>query len=66
MLYYAEQDSTGSVGHFLPNLDTKIVEDGRDITAFGAVRELCVRGPAIVKGYYENDEANKREWHEDG
>lgn len=67
MLYYAEQDYTGSVGRFLPNLDAKIVdEDGRDITGDGVVGELCVRGPTIVKGYYENEEANKRDWDEDG
>lgn len=64
MLYYTEQDSTGSLGRCLPNLDAKIVdEDGRDIIGFG---ELCVRGPMIVKGYYENEEANKRDRDEDG
>ena len=66
MLFYTEQDSTGSLGCFLPNLDAKIVdEDGRDIIGFGVVGELCVRGPMIVKGYYENEEANKRDWDED-
>jgi len=54
-------------GRFLPNLDAKIVdEDGRDIIGFGVVGELCVRGPMIVKGYYENEEADKRDWDEDG
>jgi 4-coumarate--CoA ligase len=67
MLYYAEQDPTGSVGRFLLNLDAKIVnEDRRDIIDFGVVGELCVRGPTIVKGYYDNEEANKRDWDEDG
>ena len=66
MLFYTEQDSTGSLGCFLPNLDAKIVdEDGRDIIGFGVVGELCVRRPMIVKGYYENEEANKRDWDED-
>ena len=45
MLCYAEQESTGSPGRFLPNLDAKIVdEDGRDIIGFSVVGELCVRG----------------------
>ena len=65
MLYYVEQYSTGSVGRFL--LDAKIVdEDGRDIIGFGVVGELCVRGLMIVKGYCENEEANKRDWDGDG
>ena len=64
MLYYAEQDSTGSVGRFLPNLDAK--EDRWNITGFGVVDELCVRGPTIVKGYFESEGANKRDWDEEG
>ena len=56
-----------SPGRFLPNLDAKIVdEDGRDIIGFGVVGELCVRGPMIVKEYYENEEANRGGWDEDG
>jgi 4-coumarate--CoA ligase len=67
MLCYAEQDSTGSPGCFLPNLDAKIVDkDGRDIIGFDVVGELCVSGPMIVKRYYENEEANKRAWDDDG
>jgi 4-coumarate--CoA ligase len=67
MLCYAEQDSTGSPGRFLPNLDAKIVDkDGRDIIGFDVVGELCVSGPMIVKRYYENEEANKRAWDDDG
>lgn len=67
VLYCTEQDSTGSLGRFLPNLYAKIVDgDGRDITGFGVTGELCVKGPMIVKGHYENEEANKRDWDEDG
>ncbi|OCL14379.1 4-coumarate-CoA ligase-like protein [Glonium stellatum] len=67
MLYYPEQDSTGSVGRFLPGLDAKIVdEDGRDISGLGVAGELCVRGPTVVQGYFENEEANRRDWDEDG
>jgi acyl-CoA synthetase (AMP-forming)/AMP-acid ligase II len=64
---YPEKDDTGSVGRPLPNLDLKLVdENGKDISAYGVRGELCARGPTIVRGYFENPEANKRDWDEDG
>jgi 4-coumarate--CoA ligase len=67
MFYYPEDDVTGSVGRMLPNLDVKLVdEDGKDITAYNVRGEICIRGPTITKGYFENPEANKRDWDEGG
>ncbi|KAJ4372523.1 hypothetical protein N0V83_004298 [Neocucurbitaria cava] len=67
MLHYPEHDPTGSVGRFLPNLDAKLVDDeGADVTDFDVVGELCVRGPLIVKGYFNNPEANRLAWDQDG
>lgn len=64
---YPEKDDTGSVGRPIPNLDLKLVdEDGKDISAYGVRGELCVRGPTIVRGYFENPEANKRDWDDEG
>lgn len=66
MLHYPEHDPTGSVGRFLPNQDAKLVDDnGRDITDFDIAGELCVRGPLIVKGYFNNPEANRLAWDDD-
>lgn len=71
--YYPEQDFTGSVGRMLPNCDAKVVdEDGNDVSGTKSadgtpVRgELCMRGPIIVRGYYNNVEANRRDWDEEG
>lgn len=60
-------EATGSVGQMLPNMDAKLVDDnGNDITDFDVQGELCVRGPLVIKGYFENPEANARDWDKDG
>jgi 4-coumarate--CoA ligase len=67
MVHYPEHDLTGSVGRFLPNHDSKLVDDeGNDITDYDVAGELCVRGPLIVKGYFNNAEANRLAWDGDG
>ena len=67
MLYYPEYDPTGSVGRMVPTLDAKLIdEDGKDISNYDVRGELCVRGPTIINGYFENPEANARDWDGDG
>ena len=63
---YPESDFTGSVGRPIPNLDLKLVDDtGKDISGYDVRGELCVRGPTVIRGYFENPEANERDWDED-
>lgn len=40
------------VGYLIPNLEAKIVDDEGDIVPFGASGELCVRGHAVMAGYW--------------
>lgn len=64
---YPERDITASVGRPLPCIDAKLVDDdGNDITAYDVRGEMCVRGPTIIKGYFENPEANSRDFDKDG
>ncbi|KAK3208265.1 hypothetical protein GRF29_77g114393 [Pseudopithomyces chartarum] len=67
MIHYPEHDVTGSVGRFLPNHDAKLVDgEGRDITDYDVAGELCVRGPLVVKGYHNNDAANRSSFDREG
>lgn len=44
----------GTIGVPLPNTDVKIVdsETGQNVLSIGEVGELCVRGPQVMKGYW--------------
>ncbi|KAF2165801.1 hypothetical protein M409DRAFT_67128 [Zasmidium cellare ATCC 36951] len=67
MSRYPLDDATGSVGNMLPNMDSKLVdEDGNDISGYDRRGELCVRGPLVCQGYFDNPEANARDWDSDG
>lgn len=61
-------DYFGSVGTPVPNLELKIVdEDGKDVSHVPEVRgEICVRGPTVMKGYFENEEANREAFDDEG
>ncbi|CAG5179422.1 uncharacterized protein ALTATR162_LOCUS9247 [Alternaria atra] len=62
---WPEEDSTGSVGKFVPNLDVKLLDDeGRDITAYDVRGELAVRGPTVTSGYV--GVARERDFDEEG
>ena len=49
----------GSIGVPIPNTDAKIVDlvTGEDVSV-GQIGELVVRGPQIMQGYWQDDEAN--------
>ncbi len=44
----------GSIGKTVPNVEAKLVDVNEE-----GIGELVVRGPSIMLGYYENEEANK-------
>ena len=50
-----------SIGKALPNLDVKIKDANEE-----GIGELLVKGPTVMLGYYQNEEATKETIDEDG
>ncbi|KAJ5787876.1 AMP-dependent synthetase/ligase [Penicillium paradoxum] len=67
MFPHPEHDDTGSVGRLIPNLEAKLIdEEGNNISAFGVRGEICVRGPTVTPGYFNNPEANAESFDSEG
>jgi acyl-CoA synthetase (AMP-forming)/AMP-acid ligase II len=67
MFDYPNDDDTGSVGYVLPGMEVKLVDDaGKDISGYDVVGEMCVRGPTVVLGYFNDPEANRSSYDSDG
>lgn len=50
----------GSVGHALPNLKLTIRDEQGNILPNGELGEVCVEGPTVMLGYYNDREATAR------
>lgn len=56
----------GSVGHAVPRMEVKVVDvDGND-AASGEPGEVCLRGPAVMRGYWNRPDATAEVLDEDG
>ncbi len=57
---------TGTIGLPLPSTEVLIRDDdGKDV-AIGEPGELCVRGPQVMKGYWQRPEATEQVMYPDG
>lgn len=50
----------GSVGIAIPNTEAFVVDDDGKPLPHGVIGELVIRGPHVMQGYWENDEATRR------
>lgn len=50
----------GSVGIAIPNTEAFVVDDDGKPVPQGIVGELVIRGPHVMQGYWENEEATRR------
>jgi long-chain acyl-CoA synthetase len=57
---------TGSIGLPLPSTDVALLDDeGRELP-LGEIGEICVRGPQVMKGYWNMPEETERAFTADG
>ncbi len=53
-------DKTGTIGLPFPSTDIKLIDDNGKEVAMGEMGELCVKGPQVMKGYWQRpDETAK-------
>lgn len=56
----------GSIGLPIPSTEIKVIDDQGNEMPVGEEGELCVRGPQVMLGYWENPEATAEAFTEDG
>jgi long-chain acyl-CoA synthetase len=56
----------GTIGIPVPGTDVKIVDEDENELPLGESGELCVRGPQVMKGYWQREEATKETMTKDG
>tara|TARA_R110001583_G_scaffold83286_1_gene220203 strand:- start:374 stop:2095 length:1722 start_codon:yes stop_codon:yes gene_type:complete len=56
----------GTVGQAMPGTALKCIDDNGDEVAVGERGELCVKGPQVMKGYWNRPEATKDSFTPDG
>jgi len=59
-------DKIGSIGMPLPSTELRIVDDNYNVLAQGQVGEIQIKGPQVMKGYYNRPKATadtiKNDW----
>lgn len=56
----------GTIGVPVPSTEVKIVDAEENELPLGEAGELCVRGPQVMKGYWQREEATKDTFTADG
>ena len=59
-------DRVGTIGLPLPNTDVCLLDDNNKEVAFGEAGELCVKGPQVMKGYWNRDDETAKVFDKDG
>ena len=53
----SEANQVGTIGIPVPSTLCKVIDDNGQELPLGEVGELCVKGPQVMKGYWQRDEA---------
>ena len=60
------QEFNGSIGLPIPSTDVCVKDDDGRQVALGEIGELCIRGPQVMKGYWQRQEETARTIDADG
>ena len=60
------EDFNGSIGLPLPSTDVSIRDDNDQEVALGNTGELCVKGPQVMREYWNNIDETKKSFTDDG
>jgi long-chain acyl-CoA synthetase len=60
------QDFSGTTGLPLPDTDVKLLDESGQEVALGESGEVCVKGPQVMQGYWNQPEANAAAFTPDG
>ncbi|MDO6442483.1 MULTISPECIES: AMP-binding protein [unclassified Marinobacter] len=56
----------GTIGLPVPSTQVKTIDDDGNETALGTPGELCVKGPQVMRGYWQRPEDTQKSFTEDG
>lgn len=57
---------TGNTGLPVPSTDVKLLDENNREAGIGEAGEICVKGPQVMRGYWQQPEANARSFTADG
>ncbi|MGD8384787.1 MAG: AMP-binding protein [Lysobacterales bacterium] len=60
------EDYNGYIGLPIPSTDACVMDENGDMLGPGEVGELCIRGPQVMKGYWQQPEATAKVFDKDG
>lgn len=60
------QDFSGTTGLPLPSTDIKLLDESNQEVAIGEPGEVCVKGPQVMQGYWNQAQANAAAFTADG
>ena len=60
------QEFTGTIGLPLPSIEIAIKDDDGNSQPIGASGEICIKGPQVMTGYYQQPAENEKAFTADG
>ncbi len=61
-----ETNQLGTIGHVVPETEIKIIDSQGNSLSAGEEGELCIRGPQVMQGYWQDTEATDEVLDDEG